>query len=511
MEQTEADIYGDRVLNLLQSAEEHLAAKYEVELQKPVYVEIFPQQSDFAIRTFGLPGGAGFLGVCFGNLITANSPASQQSNPTNWESVLWHEFCHVITLQKTQNRMPRWLSEGISVYEEVQRDPAWGQRLNPTYKLMLLSDDFTPLSELSSAFLRPKSPVHLEFAYFESSLAVQYLIEEHGLPLLLKTLDDLGLGVPIHEAFARRYGDAEKLDADFKRYVEQLAGEFLAETEFSAEDVPARGTIAELRRWVADNPRNYAAQLRLTTRLMGEQQWEGAIEEAEKLLELYPEDTSAEGGLQLVARCARELERTEREREALSQLVELSGDELDAVKRLIVLAEQAEDWSRVLELADQLLAIQPLIAIGHEAAARAARELQRPEPAIAALQALLTMEPLDPAEAHLQLAQAHYDQDAFDEARREVLLALEQTPRYREAQRLLLRLHKGLEQEASSETDDASDSQGELDPPSDKANQENGQVADSQPDSETSDSVEAEGDNGDSSRSKDDDSDQGAY
>ena len=38
-------------------------------------VEIFPDQADFAVRTFGMPGGAGYLGVCFGPLITMNSPA----------------------------------------------------------------------------------------------------------------------------------------------------------------------------------------------------------------------------------------------------------------------------------------------------------------------------------------------------------------------------------------------------------------------------------------------------
>ena len=92
---------------------------------------MFPQQQDFAIRTFGLPGGAGFLGVCFGTVITANSPASQGASPTCWEATLWHEFCHVVTLNKTNNKMPRWLSEGISVYEERQADKTWGQTMTP--------------------------------------------------------------------------------------------------------------------------------------------------------------------------------------------------------------------------------------------------------------------------------------------------------------------------------------------------------------------------------------------
>ena len=159
MDAREAKIYGPRVAELLLEAEEVLTKKYQAPLKQPVAVEIFPQQSDFAIRTFGLPGGAGFLGVCFGPLITANSPASQGETPSNWESVLWHEFCHVVTLQKTNNRMPRWLSEGISVYEELERDSRWGQRMNPRYKQMLLGGDFTPLSELSGAFLSPKSPL----------------------------------------------------------------------------------------------------------------------------------------------------------------------------------------------------------------------------------------------------------------------------------------------------------------------------------------------------------------
>ena len=48
--------------------------------------------------------------------------AAQGETPSNWEAVLWHEFCHAVTLKATANRMPRWLSEGISVYEEGLAD-----------------------------------------------------------------------------------------------------------------------------------------------------------------------------------------------------------------------------------------------------------------------------------------------------------------------------------------------------------------------------------------------------
>ncbi|MBI3877618.1 MAG: tetratricopeptide repeat protein, partial [Verrucomicrobia bacterium] len=116
----EAPVYGARALALLERARARLSEKYGMELAQPTIVEIFPEQKDFAVRTFGMPGGAGYLGVCFGSVVTANSPASQVSHAVNWEAVLWHEFCHVITLAPTKNKMPRWLSEGISVYEERQ-------------------------------------------------------------------------------------------------------------------------------------------------------------------------------------------------------------------------------------------------------------------------------------------------------------------------------------------------------------------------------------------------------
>src|SRR6185369_92933 len=177
-----------RVVALLQRARAELAKKYGVQLDEPVIVEMFPRQQDFAIRTFGLPGGAGFLGVCFGRVITANSPASQAAHPSCWEATLWHEFCHVVTLNKTKNKMPRWLSEGISVYEERQADKTWGQTITPKYRAMMLGDDLTPVSQLSSAFLSPKTPQHLNFAYFESSLVVEYLVEKYGVAMLQRVL-----------------------------------------------------------------------------------------------------------------------------------------------------------------------------------------------------------------------------------------------------------------------------------------------------------------------------------
>ena len=40
---------------------------------------------------------------------------------------MWHELAHVFTLQLSNQRVPRWVTEGISVYEEGLVDPSWSR------------------------------------------------------------------------------------------------------------------------------------------------------------------------------------------------------------------------------------------------------------------------------------------------------------------------------------------------------------------------------------------------
>ncbi|MFM7213345.1 MAG: tetratricopeptide repeat protein, partial [Verrucomicrobiota bacterium] len=109
MQSREAAIYGPRVLALLERAHAALVPKYGATLVEPTLVEIFAQSPDFGVSNFDMPDDHGYLGVYFGRVVTATSPATNPGGTVNWEAVLWHEFCHVVTLQLTRNRMPRWL------------------------------------------------------------------------------------------------------------------------------------------------------------------------------------------------------------------------------------------------------------------------------------------------------------------------------------------------------------------------------------------------------------------
>lgn len=441
MDAREARIYGQQVLALLDEAHDFFCEKYDVTLDGPVTVEIFPQQKDFAIRTFGLPGGAGFLGVCFGRVITANSPSSQGERPANWRSVLWHEFCHVVTLEKTRNKMPRWISEGISTYEEQEKDDSWGERLTTQYRRMIASDDdLTPVSQLSAAFLSPKSPVHLQFAYFESSLVVRFLIERHGLETLKRILTDLGVGMPINESLQRYVGSLDELDQDFADYARAFAANVAPQLDWSWDEELAKATLAETKKWLDDHPNHYQAMTQFAKQAIDAGQYEAAERTLLRLRKLHPEDREGTGTLALLALLYRKTQDIPKEAEALSELARLNDRALQVYARLVELKAADGDWDGVRENAKRYLSVQPMIPFGYEQLGKAADELERHDELAASLSALLEMDPIDPAGVHFRIAKAYRENGDPSKAKRHVLMALEHAPRYRDAQRFLLSL-----------------------------------------------------------------------
>jgi tetratricopeptide (TPR) repeat protein len=440
MDQREAQVYGDRVVRLLERGRQKLVEKYGARLGGKVVVEIFPQQKDFAVRTFGLPGGEGFLGVCFGDVVTVNSPASRPGRPSNWEAVLWHEFCHVVTLNKTRNKMPRWLSEGISVYEERQEAPAWGQVMNPQYRELILAGGATPVSKLSSAFLRPPTPMHLQFAYYESSMVVEHVVERFGIEALRKVLADLGDSVPINDALAKNTEPIEQLDANFEKWLKEKADQLAAGVNWEKPKLDLDAGSAAMRDWNDNHPNSFWGLLGEGRALIAERKWKEAVAPLEKAAALYPGYGEAGGPYALLAAAHRELGDAAAERAMLERHVALDDDAVEPRLRLMEVAAAAEDWPAVRRTAEEALAINPLVPPPHRYLARAAAALGERPLAIEAHRTLLLLDPLDRADHHYQLARLLVEEKQLPAARQEVVRALEEAPRFRDAHRLLLEI-----------------------------------------------------------------------
>ena len=165
MSESDADILWPYLEPLLEEGWDTLTAKYGFEPEGPILIEVFENSEDFAVRSVGLPDIGPLVGICFGKVITLISPDTLSAN---WQEIVWHEFAHVITLQMTNNRMPRWLSEGISVWEEQEGRPYWGRSQGLDLVRAAQQDKLLPIAELNSGFSGARNSADLGFSYFQS-------------------------------------------------------------------------------------------------------------------------------------------------------------------------------------------------------------------------------------------------------------------------------------------------------------------------------------------------------
>ena len=133
-------------LRLLERAHQALCGKYGLKLDRPVTVEIFADQNDFGMHFWHRQS----CSACdrlphYRQQPPPNSPRRPIGNQSCGTSFPYrHPGAH-------ENKMPRWLSEGISVYEERQANPAWGARMSPRFREMILGGELTPVGKLSGA------------------------------------------------------------------------------------------------------------------------------------------------------------------------------------------------------------------------------------------------------------------------------------------------------------------------------------------------------------------------
>lgn len=469
MKTDEARLFGQEVLQLLEEARDKLSNRYQVELEYPVSVEIFANQADFAVRTFGMPDNPGFLGVCFGPVITANSPSTQKTNPANWKAVLWHEFCHTITLHMTRNKMPRWISEGISVYEEMRVNPSWGQSMDANYVRMIEEGETPGISELSGAFLAPESSQHLDFAYFVSTMAVEYIVSNYGFPVLRQILIDLGEGELINDILIKRTKPLKELDKEFLDYVKAQAKAMAPELDFSK---PSEGMLA-----IGDNlaqeiakPNNYWLLLKKAGELMSagagnaasrygietltpqgdaadSDQGEASseFEEAKSLLmdliKKYPSAKGVDSPHWLLANIYQREGRTQEEFSLLKQLAARDHDALPVYARLMEMGADKEDWELVKLNANRYLAVDPFSKLPYTRLLEVGDALKDPELIVRGCRGLLLLEPANPALVHFKMASALYELKQPG-ARQHTVMALEEAPRYVAAYSLLLEIQE---------------------------------------------------------------------
>jgi tetratricopeptide (TPR) repeat protein len=245
------------------------------------------------------------------------------------------------------------------------------------------------------------------------------------------------------------------LDSQFDSYAKERANQFGALADWSRDSLPENGDLATWKGWTRANPTNYWGLRELARSAVEAKQWEQALIPLSRMQQLGVLTGERDGPLEWLAQTHRELGHDRQEIRAIQDNLAQSSDALPALRRWINIGQSEEQWENVLDASQQALAIQPLLPEFHLASAVAAENLDRHDLAVEALTALLELDPVDPAALHFRLANAYDEQNESFPAKHHALMALELAPRYRDAHRLLWKLHHGASEEGSATADQA--------------------------------------------------------
>lgn len=433
MQKEEAPVLREYAIPLAQKAIKDLSARYQFTPTGPILIEIFPQHDDFAVRNLGLPGMIGALGACFGRVVTMDSPKARPPGTFAWQATLWHELAHVITLQMSKQRVPRWLTEGISVYEEGRARPEWGRDMEVTFARAMDKGEVLKLKDLNAGFTRPDT---IALAYYEASLLVDHIVRTKGDAALRALVSSFGSGIETDAAIERTLQvSMDDLQASFDQALEQRFGA----VRRALHDTPSLGEGSEtgLRALAAARPDSYVAQLAYG-KLLADAGDPAAFAPLDRAAALVPSAVGPESPHALMASLAEKLSDKPRAMRELEKLMAVDHTNVDAARKLGALATEAKD-DRLAALAFQRVAsLDPFDAAAHSGWGRLALKQRDTATAMREFRAALATGPSDKAAAYCDLGESYLQAGKPAEAKQQALAALEIAPTYPRAQELLL-------------------------------------------------------------------------
>jgi tetratricopeptide (TPR) repeat protein len=440
MDKAEAPVLQEHALSLARQALTTLGKRYEFTPKGPILIEMFPKHDDFAVRNVGLPGMIGALGACFGRVVTLDSPRARPPGEFQWEATLWHELAHVITIQMSNQRVPRWLTEGISVYEETLQRADWGRGMDVAFAGMLNSGETLKLSALNAAFTNPKT---ISVAYYQASLLVEHLVATFGDAGLHKLLRTYAQGLETDAALKSALDtDFDQLQIGFDQFIERRFGSLRAALKAPDEGEFVRMPVEGLKALAEKHPGSYPVQLVLGRKLHEAGSPDEAIRALERAAALVPTATGPDSPNALIAQIALQRKDTARAIAALQAVMASDFDNIDVARQLAKLMRESSvtDPARLRPVYSRIVAVDPFDAEAHRVLGRLALERDDAETAIREYRTVVALGPVDQAAAFTDLAESYLRGGRRAEARRQTLAALEIAPSYERAQDLLLKL-----------------------------------------------------------------------
>jgi len=391
-------------------------AKYKLKLSGPVRVEVYPDHEDFAIRTAGMPG-LGALGVTFQRVIAMDSPSGRVPGSFHWAATLRHEMSHVFTLTMTNSHVPRWFTEGIAVHEEGTVSPEWSDRVGPNEIEAIKDHKLLPIDTLDRGFVHPTAPAQVIVSYFQAGKICDFITEKWGWDAILAMLHDYATSVDTPTVI-RKELKVEPAEFD-KQFMAWL-------------DPQVQKQVQHFSEW--------REGFKMVNAAVVKKDWDAVLREGPTIRDDYPDYVEGDSMYEALAKAYTAKGNNAAATKELQSYVKNGGRDPETIKSLakqLIDAGKKEEAAAVL---DRINLIFPEDRDMHVLLGGLAMDIGKPQEAIREYHAVLADKPLDPAQAHYDLARAYVGAKQTDKAKDELLAALEIAPGFRPAQKLLLKL-----------------------------------------------------------------------
>ena len=416
LDKDESELLLPYVRDLTNRAIAEFTRKYGFELKSPVRVEFYPNHDDFAVRTMAMPG-IGLLGVTFGYVVAMDSPSGREPGGFHWGTTLWHELAHVFTLESTDHLVPRWYSEGISMYEEWMADVRWGESVGPEYIEAVRERELLPIMELDRGFIRPKHAGQVAISYMQAGFVCKFIAERWGEGKLSELLRGFGANVPTGENVTAVLGISPKdFDEQFDGYMRDALG-------------PALDGLSSWRR-----------NLKAALEHAREGEWDEVIEPAEAAKAAYPQHVGSGSAYVLLANAHDTAGNSDAAIAELQEYERRGGRQPQTLKKLGTWLEDAGRGEEAVYTYVGLIHNWPQDEDLHARLGELYLESGEADLARREFLAVLALDPLDRSTAEFNLARAYVKIGDLASARLHVLQALERAPTFGPALQLLLQV-----------------------------------------------------------------------
>jgi cellulose synthase operon protein C len=442
IEKSESPILAVYLKELAEQAYTTFSKKYGYTPPSPIRIEVYRSHADFSVRTVGL-AGLGALGVSFGPTLAFDSPAAKDAGPFNWGSTFWHELAHTFTLGTTDNRIPRWFSEGLSVYEEHHARPGWGFGVTPGFLAAFKAGKLVPVSKMNDGFMHPAYPQQVQFSYYQASLVCELIARDWGEAALGKMLQGYKEGLTTEQVFQRVLNtDLKAFDKKFEDYLRTRFAGVLPSITDEAPQISRSMSVEDLQQSATAAPNDFGVQLVAGAGLLGRDKLDEAIAILEKARALFPEYGGDDSPYALLATAYEKKGDKQKQAEMLTKWAALTESNAKVLLKLADVLQSLGDNRGAADALDRAMFVNPFDMAMHQRLAELARAAGDKAKVVRERKAIVALGPVDKADAYYQLALAQHESGDAAGARTSVLRSLEEAPNYEKAQTLLLTLYE---------------------------------------------------------------------